>query len=53
MGAKWDTKLKKPAYKHLNDEELRQVVELLKKYLADKTLLLKHDRESLLFRKNS
>jgi len=48
--AKWDTKIKKPAYKNLNKEELSKVIILLKAYFDDKELLLKHNLNSLRFR---
>ena len=48
--AKWDTKIKKPAYKNLSKEELSKVIVLLKSYFEDKELLLNHNVNSLRFR---
>ena len=43
---KWDTVLPRPAYKNLDQEELKQDVDLLKSYLEDEAKLLDHNKES-------
>ena len=48
---KWDTRLKRPAYKNLNRTELGSVLEFLNKYKTDKNFLLLHNKNSLRFRK--
>ena len=50
---KWDKKLKRPAYKNLNEEQLNKLIQILEKYKSDKKLLLKHNKESLKFRGKS
>ena len=49
--AKWDTVLKRPAYKNLNEAELQNVLKLLKMYKKDQELLLTHNQNSLQWRK--
>ena len=51
--AKWDTKIKRPAYKNLNEEALKQVIALLETYRTDKHLLLTHNQNSLNWRKKA
>lgn len=48
---KWNKVLKSPAYKHLNNSQLEQVILLLKSYQTDKALLLEHNKKSLAWRK--
>ena len=48
--AKWDTVLKRPAYKNLNQLQLQEVLSLLHKYQTDKSLLLHHNTLSLKWR---
>lgn len=50
IGAKWDTKVRRPAYKHLSKEQLYSVLDLLQQYQTDKALLLRHNRTSLDYR---
>lgn len=50
MGAKWDTKLKRPAYKNLSETQRQELLRLLAHYQIDKELLLRHNGESLAFR---
>lgn len=49
--AKWDTKLKRPAYKNLESKDLENVLNLLESYKNDKNVLLEHNKKSLSFRK--
>ncbi|MEL7270743.1 MAG: acetyltransferase [Bacteroidota bacterium] len=51
--AKWDTKIPKPAHKHLNGEQLEAVRNLLTRYLTNKALLLQHNMLSLHYRKEA
>ncbi|MEM6720792.1 MAG: hypothetical protein AAF611_15790 [Bacteroidota bacterium] len=51
LHAKWDRILQKPAYKHLNATQLKHVVQLLKRYDADESLLKRHNTISLNYRK--
>ena len=48
---KWDTFLKRPAYKNLSDSEKSIVRQLLKSYESNKSLLLEHNKNSLKWRK--
>ncbi|MEM6517352.1 MAG: acetyltransferase [Bacteroidota bacterium] len=48
--AKWDTKIKRPAYKNLNKPQLEQVLLLLNRYKTDSGLLLRHNKNSLRWR---
>ena len=48
--AKWDTKIKRPAYKHLSDNQLVNIRRLLNRYKNDKQLLLQHNKQSLAYR---
>lgn len=49
---KWDIKMNRPAYKNLNKSQLEELLTLLNQYKTDKELLLKHNKQSLLWRKN-
>lgn len=51
IGAKWDTKIPRPAYKHLSIKQLDKVLNLLRQYQMDKTVLLIHNQISLDYRK--
>lgn len=51
LGARWDTKITKPAYRNLTVAGLDEVSSLLQRYIADKPLLLKHNKISLAYRK--
>ena len=51
LGAKWDTKIRKPAYLHLSVIQLSMVMNSFKTYFEDKTVLLEHHRRSLNYRK--
>ncbi|MGB3182403.1 MAG: hypothetical protein WBB45_13515 [Cyclobacteriaceae bacterium] len=51
LQAKWDTVIKRPAYKHLDGQQMKQVISLLQAYEADEELLKKHNRKSLQYRK--
>lgn len=50
---KWDTLIKKPAYKHLTQDKLAKVLELLELYLGDIDVLLQHNKNSLNWRKKA
>ena len=47
---KWDTVLKRPAYKNISKEKREVLLSLLKLYFEDKVLLLAHHRNSLRYR---
>ena len=47
---KWDTVLKRPAYKNLNSLKRSEVLTLLKSYQTKKELLLAHNENSLRYR---
>lgn len=49
--AKWDKRLRKPAYKCLSKDQLAGVVSLLKQYQTDKMLLLEHNQRSIEWRR--
>lgn len=51
LKTKWDTKLKKPAYKYLLPHQLIAVINLLESYQKSKEVLLQHNRQSLNYRK--
>ena len=51
LNAKWDTVISRPAYKHLSETQRNEVVELLKSYQKDKSLLLSLNQQSLQYRK--
>lgn len=51
LQAKWDTKLKKPAYNYLSTHEYASVLNLLKTYQKNKEVLLQHHVQSLNYRK--
>ncbi|MEL6483965.1 MAG: acetyltransferase [Bacteroidota bacterium] len=51
--AKWDTKIHKPAHKHLKAKQLEAARNLLTRYLTDKALLLQHNMLSLQYRKEA
>lgn len=48
---KWDTVLKRPAYKNLSPFQLEKVLKLLRTYKSDKDLLITHNQNSLQWRK--
>lgn len=50
IGAKWNTKIPRPAYKNLNKEQLVRVLQLLRQYRTDKAVLIKHNKISLDYR---
>ena len=50
IGNQWDLKIKKPAYRHLNPEQLQCVVHVLKDYLTNNTLIIEHHAISLRYR---
>ncbi len=50
LGAKWDSKIRKPAYLHLSERKLSTVLSYFKTYFEDKGLLLEHHGRSLNFR---
>ena len=49
-GGKWDTIIKRPAYKNLTEINREKVLKLLECYFHDKTLLLQHNQISLRYR---
>ena len=51
LGTKWDSQISRPAYKNLDESQLNEVRELLRKYKEDRELLLRHNAKSLGFRK--
>lgn len=51
--AKWDTVIKRPAYKNLSGEQKNKVLSLLQKYQSDQELLLIHNQNSLRWRKKN
>lgn len=51
LQAKWDTKISRPAYKHLTEKQIISVREFLQAYLNNRALLLRHNENSLLWRK--
>lgn len=51
FNTKWDTVISRPAYKHLSEQQRKNVVKLLKSYQEDKSLLLRHNALSLQYRK--
>ncbi|UZO80012.1 acetyltransferase [Aquimarina sp. ERC-38] len=48
--AKWDTVLKRPAYKNLSATEREEVLNLLKTYKTNEALLQEHNKNSLEWR---
>lgn len=50
FGAKWDTRLKRPAYKNLEPKDLKTLLELLHRYEHDEDLLMEHNDKSLSWR---
>ena len=48
---KWDTMIAKPFIKNANEQQLKNAVLLLSKYVTDKEILLIHNATSLAFRK--
>ena len=50
---KWDTKIPKLAYKYLTKLQLETVQKLLGSYQKNRELLLKHNKQSLSFRRKS
>ena len=50
--AKWDTKINRPAYKHLTEKQKLQLQLLLKGYLTHRKQLLAHHKASLTYRKS-
>ncbi|SHJ11896.1 hypothetical protein [Aquimarina spongiae] len=48
---KWDTVILRLAYKHLSLEQRKEIIRLLKAYFYDKSLLLRHNQQSLQYRK--
>ena len=50
IGAKWDTKIARPAYKNLTKEQLDRVLCLLGQYQTDKAMVLRHNQISLDYR---
>lgn len=50
IGDKWNRQVKSPAYKHLSNDQLECVINLLNKYLVDPTLLERHNTNSLAWR---
>ena len=48
--AKWKDVVPSPAYKNISEEQLNQVVQLLKSYMIDEQLLVQHNIISLGFR---
>ncbi len=52
LKTRWDTLIKKPAYKNLNAEQLEQVVEHLRLYQQSEKLLFEHHQNSLDWRKD-
>ncbi|MEM6687631.1 MAG: acetyltransferase, partial [Bacteroidota bacterium] len=51
LQTKWDTVIKKPAYKHLTAAQLKQVVQLLESYDGNELLLKRDNTISLNYRK--
>ena len=51
FNAKWDTVLKRPAYRNTSEQERTNLLKLLKHYKTNKTLLLEHNKNSLQWRK--
>jgi hypothetical protein len=47
---KWDSKIKAPAYKYLNEKQLSDVLSLLKRYLVHKEVLIQHHKNSVKWR---
>ena len=52
LQGKWDTMIARPAYRNLNQDQLRKVISLLEIYLEDKQLLFRHNQQSLMYRRN-
>ncbi len=50
LGAKWDTKVRKPAYLNLSERQLSSVLSAFTTYFEDKTVLLEHHQRSLNYR---
>ncbi|TVZ51432.1 acetyltransferase [Dokdonia sp. Hel_I_53] len=50
VGTKWDKRIAKPAYKHLNTRQRALVIEYLSNYLDDKALLQSHHMISMAYR---
>ena len=50
LGARWDTVIGRPAYKHLTSARMESVVSLLEAYLQDRDLLMAHNQVSLKYR---
>ena len=50
VGAKWDTVIERPFIAKASAEQVERVDELLRLYIEDKDLLLKHNLKSLEYR---
>lgn len=53
LGAKWDTKIARPAYRNLTIAKRHEVLSLLRRYETDRPLLLQHNEISLSYRKQA
>ncbi|WGK64045.1 acetyltransferase [Croceiramulus getboli] len=51
--AKWDTVIQRPAYKYIQEAEREALLQLLKRYLEDKALLMAHNKDSLQWRQQT
>jgi hypothetical protein len=53
FSTKWDEVLPRPAYKNLNNQQAKQVINLLIRYQNQKELLLEHHQNSMAWRKKA
>lgn len=49
----WHMKIRKPAYKHLTQSQLEEIRNLLTSYKTQKTVLLQHHQQSLVWRQQA
>lgn len=48
--AKWDTKINRPAYRQLSVSQKQNVVTILRRYLTEPHVVLRHHQESITYR---
>lgn len=53
FGDVWSKRIESPAINHLSEQQLKSVINRLKMYATNKDLLIRHNKNSILYRQNT